>query len=240
MSGSICLIENRRLIHICTYVHTSVNRLIKNSWGKQWGINGYGKVPRGKGQCGVSQIEEYGYYAVGGTAYVNGTTIFSQDDLANDPNGNFLSRLLQWKYLTVVIAIAIAFLAFPILMSCCHSLYRCCCPGAGGSPRDQRARPQAVVVPAATGAGGGRSPGGGRRSPHHGGYPGSRSPPAGGKRAQSPPVGGGGGHSPRAAGGAASPTGAGASSSEWSCSACTFMNPPHKKLCQICGQYRLA
>ncbi len=220
--------------------------LIKNSWGKQWGTAGYGKVARGVGSCGVSQLEEYAYYAVGGTAFVNGTAIFAEDELANDPHGGFLDRLLQWRYLTVVLGVAIAFLAFPIIMSCFRSLARCCCgTGAGSTPRDARRPP--LVVPV-TGAGGGRSPGGGRRSPNGGsGYPGgagARSPPGNGRAKSPPPMGsgGGGGSSPRASPGPSSPPPSAppALGSEWSCSSCTFMNPPHKRMCQICGQYRLA
>lgn len=200
--------------------------IIKNSWGKYWGTNGFGKVAMGIGTCGVSNIEEYGYYATGGMAYVNGTGFFSDDALNEDPNVGFLDRILKWEYLPYVLGIAIALLMLPLIMSFFRSLRRCCCGSPGGSLSSQAARGRrrgmnspasgaGVVVPLGSGGGGGRtppsrSPGGGARSP-------PRTPPP-----SAPPP------SPNTMAGA----------SEWSCSACTFFNAPGKTACAICGNKR--
>ncbi len=184
------------------------------------------------GKCGVSNMEEYGYYAAGGTAFVNGTGFFSDDALAQDPNVGFFDQILQWKYLSVVLGVAIALLAFPLIMSLLRALRRCCCGApaggkGGGKGGRQIGSPNgaapAMVVPIGSGGGGGRtppsrSPGGGRGPPRS--LP--RSPL---RNSPLPP------HLPPMVPGTAP------MASEWSCPACTFFNAPHMSMCQICGQH---
>lgn len=67
------------------------------------------------GKCGLSNLEEYGFYAMGGVAYVNGTTYVNDDQMMPDRKLTLLEKILSWKYLTVVLGIAIGLLLLPIV-----------------------------------------------------------------------------------------------------------------------------
>lgn len=207
------------------------HQIVKNSWGRFWGSGGYGLVARGMGRCGVSNIEEYGYYAAGGTAYVNGTGFFSDDALASDPNVGLLDRLLQWRYLSVILGIAIALLALPLLLSGLRALRRSCCgptPAARARQRNRQAGVStgpaaAMVVPWGSGGGGGRTPPSrtprsSRMAPHI-----PLPPPTVPQTTETlPPATAPDSHM----------------LSEWACPACTFLNAPRRTVCQICGEPR--
>lgn len=170
---------------------------------------GYAYIQRGVGTCGVSNIEEYGYYAVGGIAYVNGTGFYNQDNFSIKTKLTLLEKILTWKYLSLVLSLLIAitclFLAYQAIMYC----YRRVAYGRG--------------VRRAVG-------GGGSRLVHHG-------PPTvvidgieNSRTALSP---GRGGAVTRNAGGRRTPN-AQRPGTDWACNFCTFLNPPNVGFCQMC------
>jgi hypothetical protein len=65
----------------------------------------------------VSSVEQYTIYAVGGTAFVNGTAFTNDDSLATQTGVSWLDKILAWPYLTLVLGIAVGVLALPIVTS---------------------------------------------------------------------------------------------------------------------------
>lgn len=110
------------------------------------GEKGFGRIKRSVGSCGVSRMEEYAWYGAGGIAFVNGTAFHNDDFLNARPKLTLLEKILSWKYLTVVLSIAMALMCIPIITTLVRVIKKRC-SGAPSSSRNRGGqRPQTRTV----------------------------------------------------------------------------------------------